>query len=146
VVARTALLALFKDSAEYRYFFRRLCERSPYRLRAQAWQFAEELADRGMSFELSEVEDALWELARELMPDSPAATWDTEWAGELAEKALRYLQERHVPGADLTALEPFDEEVVAAGFAEDRHRYRQAVREYVKAGLREFDRAREAAA
>lgn len=135
------LLELFKTEPEYRRFFESCCKRGCYRLRAQAWQFREELSARSQEHSLEEVEDALWELARLLLPDSPAAAWDMEWAGELAEKALRYLNERHIPGADLSVLEPLDKEVTAAGVSEDRGRYRAALREYMKVGLQEFRRA-----
>jgi hypothetical protein len=80
--ARTALLELFKESHERRVFFRSCCETSAFRLRAQAWQFRDELRDRGNRFQADEVEDALLGLARELLPDTPAARWDAEWAHE----------------------------------------------------------------
>jgi hypothetical protein len=78
--ACTALLELFKVSNEWRAFFRLCCERSAVSIRSQAWQFRDELKDRGKRFETDEVEDALPSLARELLPDSPAAQWDVEWA------------------------------------------------------------------
>ena len=76
--ACTALLELFKVSYEWRAFFRLCCERSAVSMRSQAWQFRDELKDRGKRFETNEVEDALPSLARELLPDSPAAQWDVE--------------------------------------------------------------------
>ena len=45
--ARTALLELFKESHEWRSFFRSCCESDALRLRSQAWQFCNELKDRG---------------------------------------------------------------------------------------------------
>lgn len=68
--------------------------------------------------------------------------WDTEWAGELMSRALRYLNERYVEDADLSGLGSWHDEIVAAGVAEDLERYRKAVRGYVRAGLRAFDLAR----
>jgi len=71
--ARTALLELFKDTSEWRAFFRSSCETSPSRLRSHAWQFCDELNDQGNQFQEEEVEDSLLGLARELLPDTPAA-------------------------------------------------------------------------
>jgi len=64
--ARTALLELFKESGGWRAFFRSCCERSAFRLRLQAWQFRDELKDRGNQFRADEVEDALLGMARGL--------------------------------------------------------------------------------
>jgi hypothetical protein len=91
---RTALLELFKDSSEWRAFFRSCCETSPSRLRSQAWQFCEELNDRGNLYQVEEVEDSLLGLARELLPDTPAAQWDAEWAHDLCKDALARLAKR----------------------------------------------------
>src|SRR5919112_1034638 len=88
---RTALLELFKDSSEWRAFFRSCCETSAFRLRSQAWQFREELKDRGNQIQTDEVEDSLLGLARELLPDTPAAQWDAEWAHDLCRDALAHL-------------------------------------------------------
>ena len=100
--ARTALLELFKESSEWRAFFRSCCETSAFRLRSQAWQFREELKERGNGFLAEEVEDALLGLARELLPDTPAAQWDAEWAHELCKDALAHLAERY---AELSTAE-----------------------------------------
>ena len=78
--------------------------------------------------------------------DDPPGAWDTEWAGDLMSKALRYLNERYVEGADLSGLGPWHDEIVAAGIAEDQERYRKAVRGYVRAGLRAFEQSRKGAA
>src|SRR5918992_3098002 len=93
--ARTTLLELFKKSSEWRAFFRLCCETSALRLRSQAWQFRDELGDRGHRFGSEEVEYALLGLARELLPDTPAAQWDAEWAHELCKDALAHLVERY---------------------------------------------------
>jgi len=93
--ARTALLDLFKESGEWRAFFRSCCERSASRLRSQAWQFRHEFKDRGNRFQGEVVEDALLGLARDLLPDTPAARWDAEWAHELCKDALARLAERY---------------------------------------------------
>jgi hypothetical protein len=89
--ARTALLELFKESSGWRAFFRSCSEYSAFRLRAQAWQFRDELRDRGKHLQADEVEDALLGLARELLPNTPAAQWDAEWAHDLCKAALTRL-------------------------------------------------------
>jgi hypothetical protein len=71
--ARTALLELFKESGEWRSFFRSCCETSASRLRSRAWQFRVKLKERGHGFPTEEVEDVLLGLARELLPDTAAA-------------------------------------------------------------------------
>ena len=81
--ARTALLELFKDSSMWRDFFRSCCETSPSGLCSQASQFRDELEERGHGFLTEEMEDSLLGLARELLPDTPAAQWDTEGAHNL---------------------------------------------------------------
>src|SRR5918998_938443 len=103
--ARTALLELFKDSSVWRIFFRLCCETSAFRLRSQAWQFCEELNDRGHKLRVDEVEDSLLGLARELLPDSPAAHWDAEWAHELCNDALARLAQRY---AEISTAEEKD--------------------------------------
>src|SRR5918998_1632608 len=93
--ASTALLELFKESSGWRAFFRSCCESSPSRLRSQVWQFRDELNERGHGFLTEEMEDALLGLARELMPDTPAAQWDVEWAHDLCKGALAHLARRY---------------------------------------------------
>jgi hypothetical protein len=55
-----------------------LCRR-PNVLIAQAWQFRDELQDRGNPQDLADVEIALVELARELLPDTPAGRGGDEY-------------------------------------------------------------------
>jgi hypothetical protein len=98
--ARTVLLELFKDSSEWRAFFRSCCGTSALRLRSQAWQFCEELNDRGHKLQAEELEGSLLGLARELLPDTLAAHWDAEWAHDLCKDALARLAERY---AELSA-------------------------------------------
>lgn len=109
---RQALAALLRDSLEYRRFFKRCCETSAFRLRAQAWQFREELAHRGHIVSSEDLEDALLILARKVLPETPAAQWDTEWAHELCKGALAHaaalyneLSEEEQGTADLEAAE-----------------------------------------
>src|ERR671912_110034 len=105
--ARTALLELFKESGGWRAFFRSCCKTSALRLRSQAPQFRDELVDRGHKLQADEVEDSLLGLARELLPDTPAAKWDTEWAHDLCKDALALLAKRYaeVSTADKEAVD-----------------------------------------
>lgn len=119
---RTALLELFKESREWRAFFRSCCEYSALRLRVQSWQFRDELKDRGNQFQADEVEDALLGLARELLPDTPAAQWDAEWAQKLCKDALARLAKAYLglsaeekDALDLSAQDVWDERMCAAG-------------------------------
>jgi hypothetical protein len=102
--ASSALLELFKDEQVWRQFFRSCCETGTHRLMAQAWQFGDELKERGNRFLAEEVEVALLGLARDLLPESVAAGWDAEWAHELCKDALAHLAEHHaVLSAEETA-------------------------------------------
>src|SRR5215216_3285262 len=140
--ASTALLELFKVSSEWRAFFRSCCETSALRLRSQVWQFRDELRDRDNQFQVYEVEDALIGLARELLPDTPAAHWDTEWAHELCKGALARLAERYAElsatekeAVNLSAQDVWDEQMHAAGLANDPTAFRAAVKGWEQAGL-----------
>jgi hypothetical protein len=140
--ARTALLQLFKKSSEWRAFFRSCCATSPFRLRSQAWQFCNELKDRRHKHQADEVEDALLGLARELLPDTPAAHWDAEWAHELCKYALARLSERYAElstadkeAVDLSGQGVWDERMHAAGLANDPTAFRAAVKGWEQAGL-----------
>jgi len=142
VKARTALLELFKESHQWRAFFRSCCETSARRLRAQAWQFRDELKDRGNQTQADEVEGALLGLARELLPDSPAAQWDTEWAHELCKDALARLAKAYAglsaeekDALDLSAQEVWDERMCAAGHDNDPAAFRAALRRWERAEL-----------
>lgn len=78
LLARGALLGLFEKDQEWRCFFKSCCEMSTHRLTTQTWQFRDELEDRGHFYPVEEVEDALLGLARDLLPESAAAGWDTD--------------------------------------------------------------------
>jgi hypothetical protein len=147
--ARTALLELFKESSEWRSFFRSCCETSAPRLRSQAWQFCDELNDRGNQFQAEEVEDAMLGLARELLPDTPAAKWDTEWAHELCKDALAHLAKRYAEfsaaekeAVDLSAQGVWDERMQAAGLANNPVAFRVALDGWTRAGLEAMERLR----
>ena len=140
--ARTALLELFKESRGWRAFFRSCCETSAFRLRSQAWQFGEELKDRGNQFQAEEVEDALLWLVRGLLPDTPAAQWDAEWAHELYKDVLARLAKAYAglsaeekDALDLSAQDVWDERMCAAGQDNDPATFRAALRGWEQAGL-----------
>ena len=140
--ARTALLDLFKESSEWRTFFRSCCEMSSLRLRSQSWQFRDELKDRGNQFQADEVEDALLGLARELLPDTPAAQWDAEWAHDLCKGALAHLVRRYAKlstaekeAVDLFGQDVWDERMHAAGQDNDPAAFQAALRCWERAGL-----------
>jgi hypothetical protein len=140
--SRTALLELFKESSEWRAFFRSCCETSPFRLRSQARQFREELKERGHGFLIKEVEDSLLGLARELLPDTPAAQWDAEWAHELCKDVLAHLAKRYAElstadkeAVDLSGQGVWDERMHAAGLANDPTAFRAALKGWEQAGL-----------
>jgi hypothetical protein len=140
--ARTALLELFKESSGWRDFFRSCCEISAFRLHAQAWQFRDELKDRGNRFQADEVEYALLGLARELLPDTPAAQWDAEWAHELCKGVLTRLAKSYAElsatekeAVNLSAQYLWDERMHAAGLANDPAAFRVALKGWEQAGL-----------
>jgi hypothetical protein len=149
VKARTALLELFKESHQWRAFFRSCCETSARRLRAQAWQFRDELKDRGNQTQADEVEGALLGLARELLPDTPAAQWDAEWAHDLCKGALAHLAKRYTElsvaekeAVNLSAQEAWDERMRAAGLANDPAAFRVALKGWERAGLEAMEQVR----
>jgi hypothetical protein len=146
---RTALLELFKDSSEWRAFFRSCCETSPSRLRSQVWQFCDELNDRGHKLHADEVEDSLLGLARDLLPDTPAAQWDAEWAHNLCKDALARLAKRFSAFStaekevlDLSVQEVWDERMHKAGLANDPVTFRVALEGWTRAGLQAMERSR----
>jgi hypothetical protein len=146
---RTAPLSLFKDSSEWRAFFRSCCETSALRLRSQAWQFCDALTDRGHKLQADEVEDALLGLARELLPDTPAARWVAEWAHELCKAALTRLAKSYAElstadkeAVDLSGQSVWDERMYAAGLANDPIAFRAALEGWTRAGLEAMERLR----
>jgi len=147
--ARTALLDLFKESSGWRTFFRSCCESSAFRLRTQTWQFREELKERGHGFLSEEVEDPLFGLARELLSNTPAAQWDTEWAHELCKDALALLAERYAEfspadkeAVDLYGQGVWDERMYGAGLANDPVTFRVALEGWTRAGLEAMEQVR----
>jgi hypothetical protein len=147
--ARTALLELFKDSSEWRSFLRSCCATSALRLRSQAWQFCDELNDRGHKLQAEEVEDSLLGLARDLLPDTPAARWDAEWAHDLCKEALAHLAERYAElstadkeAVDFSGQGVWDERMDGTGLANDPHAFRVALDGWTRAGLEAMERTR----
>src|SRR5215212_4531970 len=147
--ARTALLELFKDSSVWRAYFRSYCETSAFRQRSQAWQFRGELEDMGNQFQTEEVEDALLGLARELLPDTPAAQWNAEWAHDLSKDALARLAKRYAEFStaekevlDFSAQGVWDERMHDAGLANDPVAFRVALDGWTRAGLEAMERSR----
>ena len=147
--ARTALLELFKKSSEWRAFFRSCCETSVFRLRTQTWQFRNELKDRGNAFQAEELEGSLLGLARELLPHTPAAQWDAEWAHDLCKDALTHLAKRYAElsaqekdTVDLSAQDEWDERMHEAGLANDPVAFRAALKSWERAGLEAMEQIR----
>jgi hypothetical protein len=147
--ARTALLELFKGSSEWRAFFRSRCETSAFGLSSQAWQFCEELEERGHGFPSEEVESSLLGLARNLLPDTPAAQWDAEWAHEVCKDALAHLARAYgelsaeeKDTVDLSAQDVWDEWMHGAGLANDPVAFRAALDGWTRAGLEAMERSR----
>src|SRR5215207_8629715 len=146
---RTALLELFKESHELRTVFRSCCGTSAFRLRSQVWQFRNELKDRGNHFQADEVEDALLGLARELLPNTPAAQWDAGWAHELCKDALAHLAKRYAKlspadkeAVDLSGQGVWDERMHGAGLANDPVAFRVALDGWTRAGLEAMEQLR----
>src|SRR5918994_753539 len=146
---RTAILELFKDSSRWRAFFRSCCETSAFRLRSQAWQFCDELADRGHKLQAEEVEDSLLGLARELLPDTLAAQWDAEWAHDLCKDALARLAKHYAECStaemevlDFSAQGAWDEQMYAAGLANDPVAFRVALEGWTRAGIEAMEQLR----
>ena len=147
--ARTALLELFQDSSVWRAYFRSYCETSAFRQRSQAWQFRGELEDLGNQFQTEDVEDSLLGLARELLPDTPAAQWDAEWAHELCKDALARLSKHYAECStvemevlDFSTQGAWDERMHAAGSANDPAAFRVALDGWTRAGLEAMERLR----
>jgi hypothetical protein len=92
MTARRALADILRESREWRSFFKQCCESDAARLRGQAWQFRNAIADRGYDLERYDVEDALLELAVELLPDSQAGREDPK--SLLFREAVQWLHER----------------------------------------------------
>ena len=145
----TVLLELFRDERKWRQLFRSCCEMSTHRLTTQTWQFSDELKERGHPCPIEEVEDALLVLVRDLLPQSPAAQWDTEWAHALCKDALARLAEYYAglsaeekDALDLSGQDVWDEQMRSAGLANDPTAFRRALKGWERAGLEAIERVR----
>lgn len=148
--ASKALAELLRDSEEWRAFFRRCCEEGPLRVRAVVRQWREELEERGHVVAVTDLEDALMVAARKLLPDSPGAEWDPDWAVALCKDSIARLGEHYAGltaaerGAlDLSAQHPFDDRMHAAGLGNDPAAFREALREWERAGLEGLEAIRQ---
>ena len=72
--------------------------------------------------------------------------WDLEWAAERAAEAMRYLSVNCPASGGSSELHGFQDAAHAAAIAEDRDRYLEALRGYVRAGQRVERAARRGAA
>jgi hypothetical protein len=147
--ARTAILELFKESHEWRSFFRSCSESSAFRLHSQTRQVREELTERGHGFPTQEVEDSLLGLARELLPETPAAQWDPGWAHELCKDALARLAKRYAElsvaekeAVNLSAQDAWDERMHDAGLVNDPAAFRAALKGWEVARLEAMEQVR----
>ncbi len=142
--------------------FEKACEGGSDALRAKAARFASALAAREPEIDapVEAVTVALTAAARELHPDSPAATeslaaasavpaaapaevgtvpderWTTNWACEYMRLALQRLAREYPADADVPTLDAETDEIYAASDAEDRVRYRRAVDAWLESALR----------
>jgi hypothetical protein len=146
---KTAIVELLKGSRDLRIFYKGCCYTSAFRLRAQARQFRDELAERGHVAPLDEVQDTLFELARDLFPDSPAADFTT-WAGLLCGDAMARLGEHYAnlgpeekEAVDLSAAWERNDQVVAACEAEDLAAFKEALKAYEEEALAALQAVRE---
>jgi hypothetical protein len=98
---------------------------------------------------VEEVEDSLLGLARELLPDTPAAQWDAEWAHELCKDALAHLAKHYAEIStaekevlDLSVQDLWHERMHAAGLANDPITFRVALDGWTRAGLEAMEGSR----
>lgn len=62
--------------------------------------------------------------------------WSLEWAAERAAEAMRYLAVNCLASGGSLELHSFQDETHAAAVVEDRGRYLETLRRYVRAGQR----------
>jgi hypothetical protein len=145
---KTALVELLKERRDLRAFYKACCEGSVRRLRAQAWQFRDELAEAGHVVPLREVQDTLFELARDLFPDSPGADF-VSWAGLLCGDAMARLGEHYSnlspeekEAVDLSAAWERNDQIVAACEAEDLAALKETLKAYEREALAALEATR----
>lgn len=122
---------------------------SAARLRVQSWQFRDELADRGYVVNLREVQDRVFEIARDLFSESRGADFVT-WARLLCGAALARLQERYASlspeekdAMDLSGAWCQNDVVEEACRTEDLPAFRAALKDYEREALEAVERVRE---
>ena len=80
--------------------------------------------------------DYVWRALREVLPDAPGVRWDGAWADGLQRRASDHLSTRISPRTypgKSRRVQAAGDEIGAAYAAEDRRRYRQALREWMAA-------------
>ena len=107
---KTAIVEQLKTDRGLRLFYKRCCDTSAFRLRSQGWQFRQVLAERGYVASLESVQDTLFELARDLFPESPGADFIT-WAGLLCGDVMARPHEHYT---NLSAADKEAEDVSGA--------------------------------
>lgn len=129
-----ALLRLLRK-ADWQHFFQACCQDGVVRLEAQAWQFQEELCERQgrKNYIITDVQDALFDLARELMPETPAATQAAfeNWAGSLLRQMFNFLYAHGLEGPDGEDADTIDEAYATGA----RATLRAAARGYTKKAI-----------
>ena len=95
------------------------------------------------------MDDSLLGLARELLPNTPAAQWDAEWAHDLCKDALARLAARYAEfsdaekeNLDLSCQHSWDERMHDAGLANDPAAFRAALAAWTRAGLEAMEWSR----
>jgi hypothetical protein len=95
------------------------------------------------------VEGSLLGLARELLPDTPAAQWDAEWAHDLCKDALAHLAKRYAELStadkevlDLSVQNEWDERMHGAGLANDPVAFRLALDDWTRVVLEAMEQLR----
>ncbi len=140
--ARDLVAFVLRRRDDYRAFFRHLCFAGHNRMRAQAWQFYAKSQAMGWGYSRADIEDALWELAYALFPESAAAAWDTEWAQEIFSISEGYLERQQLRAA----LTPDEEaEYVLRAYLAMGEGARTGRRAAYRAALREWMHAAQAA-
>jgi hypothetical protein len=155
--ATHAIAELLKASPEWRSYFRGCCEAGALRLRSQARQFRDELRERdptdAEAFALADVEDALLQVARKVLPKTPAAEWDPEWAAQLCSEALSRLAEHYASSSaaqrsalDLSSGGVWQDQMHRAALANEPAAFREALAGWETATLAALKSARQGAA
>lgn len=116
---------------------------------SSSYQFREKLQRCGEWHSPEEIGDVLLALAREKLPESPGACWDSQWASRLSRESLERLAGHYAAlGEDersrlnLEAQDAHEEAINRAGEENDPAAFRLALAEWERAGYEAFDSAR----